>query len=215
MNAPQLIADWTDSFVISKPSQWHSLRGKDTKSPNLQDWLEEEYPSQKFVEESGLCNRLDFQTSGCVLCAREESARDLWRKRFGEFELAKLYLAIVEGQLASGSKLAYLRGRYRSSKKLQVLEEGKEQERAEIRWSKIEESENLSLLQVEILGPGRRHQIRALLASTGHPVQGDELYGASRAAQFGLHAWKLAWGNLLAVCPPGDAFLERFKKLPS
>jgi 23S rRNA-/tRNA-specific pseudouridylate synthase len=75
-------------------------------------------------------------------------------------------------------------------------------------WRVVERNDDHDLVEVRLIGPGRRHQIRAGLAFLGHPIINDELYGgpaSSRPGIFGLHAWKLVIGVIEVVAPIPDA----------
>lgn len=209
---PELISETANWLVVNKPSGWHSVRlARDDQQHEsgastgiLQDWLAAKYPDLADLPESGLVQRLDHMTSGCAIVGRssESVARlaDAVRGHWGS--IRKTYLAMVEGRCADGSFDLYFCSRYRRSRKVTVHETGQAKERGACRWRLVDDRGKSTLLDVELLGPGRRHQIRAGLAHLGHPILGDELYGGREwSGRFGLHAWKVVIEDQTIIAP--------------
>jgi len=65
----------------------------------------------------------------------------------------------------------------------------------------------VDVVEVELIGPGRRHQIRAGFAYLEHPLEGDTLYGAQGPSHFSLHAWKIMIDGLTVIAPPPPRFV--------
>jgi 23S rRNA pseudouridine1911/1915/1917 synthase len=162
--------------------------------------------------EGGAVHRLDVETSGCVLFARDHEAWDQLRAQFRDQSVEKVYLALVAGRVSAGGvttvPLAQRGGRVVTVPDA-VAEErlrakGTSRARAaETHWEVERAFERHTLLRVRIV-TGVMHQIRAHLAHLGHPVAGDLLYGGEAAALAGLdrhflHAWRLSFD------PPGGA----------
>lgn len=201
MNDSKVTKETTDWLLINKASGWHSFRGKDKENPNLQDWLEELYPELGKIPDSGLCHRLDRWTSGALLVGRNldthNTISDLIRGR----GIHKIYLAWVEGRIEDGEFKLYFANRYRRSRVMKPSATGEEKQMGQCRWRTLQYSTARSLIEVQLIGPGKRHQIRSGLKYFGHPICGDKLYGASDSSFFGLHAWKLKWDDLELICP--------------
>ncbi len=169
----------------------------------------------------GLVHRLDKNTSGCLVVAKNDRSLAALQAAFKSRRLTKTYLAIVHGAPPVRSTLSTLFGRHPAHRKRFTgrIKSGKPAETAfEVR----ERFEGAALLEVQ-LKTGRTHQIRVHLAEAGHPILGDELYGRRQGRTPGvtsvqrelgrqaLHAWKLEFAHPRSAEPlrfeapvPGD-----------
>ncbi len=158
------------------------------------------------VERPGIVHRLDKETSGCLVAAKNDKAHRLLSEQFAGREVEKTYLALVDGRprMPHGWIDAPIGRHPVHRQKMAVHERGRE---AQTHYRVIA-SEGLQSLVECRPKTGRTHQIRVHLKHLGHSVIGDPIYGrrGSHTRHF-LHAWKLAFrhpvsGKKVEFCSP-------------
>ena len=140
----------------------------------------------------GIVHRLDKDTSGVLLVARTDAAHRALAAQFAARSVEKTYLALVQGRVrADSGRIAkpIARDPRRRTRMTARLATGRA---ALTEFRVLERFEKFTYLEVRI-GTGRTHQIRVHLASEGHPVAGDRLYGAAAADRMFLHAWRISF----------------------
>jgi 23S rRNA pseudouridine1911/1915/1917 synthase len=164
----------------------------------------------------GIVHRLDRFTSGVILIARHDAAHRRLAEQFASRKVEKIYLALVHGSVKhdQGSIATPIaRDPVRRTRMTARLAGGRQ---ASTTYQVLKRFEGFTFLEVKI-GTGRTHQIRVHLASIGHPVAGDKLYGAPASAlgRYFLHARQITFtgpssGERIVVAAPMPADLEDY-----
>jgi len=147
----------------------------------------------------GIVHRLDKDTSGLMVIAKNDHAHTFLAKQFKNKEVKKRYIALVHGRIKGDKGSIDLPIARHSTKRKQMSVALSAGRRALTFWEKIQEfGNNFSLLSVSLM-TGRTHQIRVHLSHIGHPVVADSVYGHSRK-----------WLKRNAVCQTGMLpFIDR------
>jgi len=192
------IYDGEDIWVGNKPSGLAVQSG-----PNIQESLD--HWVRVYAESRGepfwrLAHRLDRQTSGVIICAKNRRSAQEITALFRDQMVQKTYIAVVQGRVEHDGSIDQPIGESAS---------------ALTHYRVLMCSERYSVLSVRPM-TGRKHQIRAHLSAIKHPIMGDVRYGAQASARFfGLHAfcvflpWRKGFLTWLAPLPAHfDAFVD-------
>jgi 23S rRNA pseudouridine1911/1915/1917 synthase len=131
------------------------------------------------VARPGIVHRIDKDTSGLLVVAKSDVAHEGLARQFAAHSIDRRYLAIVSGtpNLPAGTIDAPLARSATNRKKIAIVE-GSRGKRAVTHWKRLEVLNDAALVECR-LETGRTHQVRVHMASLGHPLLGDPVYGRS------------------------------------
>jgi 23S rRNA pseudouridine1911/1915/1917 synthase len=131
------------------------------------------------VARPGIVHRIDKDTSGLLVIAKHDKAHEGLAKQFADHSIDRRYLAIVSGvpRQSEGSVDAPLARSPQNRKKIAIVPRGK---RAVTHWKRLDLLNDAALVECR-LETGRTHQVRVHMASIGHPLVGDPVYGRGKA----------------------------------
>jgi 23S rRNA pseudouridine1911/1915/1917 synthase len=188
-----------DVIAVNKPAGLVVHAGAGQHSGTLVNALLHHFQTLSSVsgdERPGIVHRIDKETSGVLLVARTDAAHRKLADQFAKREVEKTYLALVQGSIAAAEgtiKTPITRDPVRRTRMTTRLAAGRS---ALTTYRVLQRFDRHTYVEVKI-GTGRTHQIRVHMASIGHPVAGDTLYGAADAGhgRFFLHAWRIQFAS--------------------
>ena len=139
-----------------------------------------------------LVHRLDRETSGVMMFAKDERVASAFRERWGELT-EKTYCARVEGELfADGGVFESYLAEDADGYRVRSVNDSRRGKLARTEWKRISAERGTTLVEVK-LKTGRKNQIRVHFSEAGHPVVGDVKYGARKARRMMLHSLRLKY----------------------
>ena len=176
-----------DALIANKPAGVLSQKAKPT-DVSLNEWLIGYLLQNKKISakelatfKPSICNRLDRNTSGLVLCGKSLKGSQHLTKLIRERDVKKFYRTIVSGEMKKGALVEGYLLKDEKTNKVTVYPSGagnvpKDAEPIKTAYKPLETIDNYTVVEVELI-TGKTHQIRAHLASIGHPIIGDAKYG--------------------------------------
>ena len=166
----------------------------------------------------GIVHRIDKDTSGLLLVAKNDRAQQELCRQLAERETEKHYRALVDGRMKEPSGfIDQPIARHKTDRKRMAVDPDGRPSQTE--WTVLAEGRAVSLLDVHIL-TGRTHQIRVHMKHIGHPVCGDPIYGSpkgSKVPRLMLHAYSISINHpvtgerMTFTCPLPEEFLQGLK----
>ena len=147
-------------------------------------------PSAEHSFSPALCNRLDRNTQGIIIAAKNAAALRAVNEKIRERQIQKLYLCVADGKFEKKSDVltSYLTRHEKIVSVSDTIFDNSKLIRTG--YTVLAENETASLVEVELM-TGRTHQIRAQLSAIGHPLSGDSKYGSKTAGNYKLCSYKL------------------------
>jgi len=186
---PEIIYEDQEIIVINKPSGWVVNEAETVKTPTLQSWLEKKsYPLAKDKKaRSGIAHRLDKNTSGILLVAKNAGSLQILQSQFKKRTIQKIYYALVHGRVdppkgkihAPIGRLPWNRERFG------VFPGGKEaQTDYELVKFYTNQKDKVTYSFLKLFPKsGRTHQIRVHMKYLGHPVVSDNFYAGRKTSR--------------------------------
>ncbi len=207
---PTIIYEDDTLLAVNKPSGLVVHADGRTVEPTLSDWVIAHYPHLKdvggmhtldtgrYAARAGILHRLDRETSGVILIAKNDDAFYFLQRQFLDHSIQKTYFAFVEGVLDEAEGVITLPiGRSRAD--FRQFTTGADARgtlrKSESHFKVLQQGSAFALLE---LSPktGRTHQLRVHMRAIGHPIVSDTRYGTKAALGFSrvaLHAGKLVF----------------------
>jgi 23S rRNA pseudouridine955/2504/2580 synthase len=146
-------------------------------------------PSPTFTPST--CNRLDRNTGGVVIVAKNYMALKTANKLVRERGIKKLYLCVVKGVIKEAGEVVNFLLKDEKNNKVEILEDHEAGAKGvHTKYKPVASNGEYTLMEVELI-TGRPHQIRAHFASIGHPIVGDVKYGDKNTNKIFLDRFKL------------------------
>lgn len=217
----QVVYEDSAILAVNKPAgvPTHGFSGRETDS--LANRLLAEWPDLAKVGtsrwEPGLVHRLDRETSGVLVIAKNQHAFEHLRSQFRARRVKKIYRALVWGDTPARASIDLALAHDRAQKgRMRAVREpmrgvGRKWQ-ALTTFRRLGKAAGMSLVEID-MKTGVTHQIRAHLAALGHPIVGDSLYGRRQAA-FGVRRHFLHAHSLTMVHPESGQSLTIVAELP-
>jgi 23S rRNA pseudouridine1911/1915/1917 synthase len=183
--------------VVDKPAGLVVHAAPSHRGPTLVDALAELLGGGADPERPGIVHRLDKDTSGLLVVARDEETHAALQEQVRERTVERIYLALAGGRLGSRTGTIDAPIGRASRQRTRMAVSGAASRQARTHFEVIELLAAETYLEAT-LETGRTHQIRAHFAAIGHPLVGDDTYGGAEKYGLGrqfLHAHRLAFAH--------------------
>lgn len=208
----------SDVIVVLKANGLLTVPTERERETTAQAYLNVYLGQKKGEERIQVVHRLDRETSGVLIFAKNAYAREQLKEQFAAHTVDRVYIAVVEGEMdpVEGTFRTYLK-EMRDLKMVSV-DPHPDAKYAVTHYRTAQTNGRYSMLEVT-LETGRKNQIRAHLSEAGHPVVGDRMYGSeiNPIGRLGLHAKLLGFDHpvtrkhMVFTAPMPKAFRGLFK----
>jgi 23S rRNA pseudouridine1911/1915/1917 synthase len=187
-----------DLIVINKPAGLTVHPGAGQREHTLVNALLSHCTTLSGIggkERPGIVHRLDKETSGCLVVAKNDVAHRELSRQFAARTVEKIYLALVAGKLRKAAGIIDEKIGRHPVRRQRMQVTSLRGRTATTEYRAIRSSDQATLIECR-LHSGRTHQIRVHLHHLGHPVLGDKIYAPRFAKNFRrqmLHAWRLGF----------------------
>jgi 23S rRNA pseudouridine1911/1915/1917 synthase len=190
-----LLHEDDDIIVVIKANGLLTIATARGKENTAQAYLTE-YMRQKSGGRIHVVHRLDRETSGVMVFAKNFKAREVLKEKFAAHDIDRVYVAVIEGRMQPPSGTIQSNLLERPSLRMESVKRHPEAKLSITHYKTAEVSAGYSMLEVT-LETGRKNQIRAHLSEKGHPIVGDRFYGSAvnPIGRLGLHAKLLGFDH--------------------
>lgn len=198
-----------DILIINKPAGMVVHPGSGNYSGTLLNgvawYLQHENPSvsEETLPRFGLVHRIDKNTSGLLVLAKNDKAMRQLAKQFYDHTVRRQYVALVWGDMENeeGTIIAHVGRNLRYRKLFEAYPEGDHGKEAITHYKVLERFNYVTLVQC-VLETGRTHQIRVHMKYIGHPLFNDDFYGGDKIVRGTIFSkYKQFVDNCFAICP--------------
>ncbi len=177
--------------VVNKPSGLLTIATEKEKEKTLYHMVREYLISKDKTSRIFIVHRLDKDTSGIVIFAKDEKTKNQLQEHWNEYVSLREYVAVVHGKM-NKEKDRIVQFLKETKTNLVYVTKGNNGKEAITNYEVIKETDDYSLLKIEI-ETGRKNQIRVALATINHPIVGDKKYSNLKETEnrLYLHANRL------------------------
>ena len=204
-----IVHEDADLIVINKPAGMVVHPGSGNYSGTLLNgiawYLQQQNPtiSEQSLPRFGLVHRIDKNTSGLLVLAKNDAAMRQLARQFFDHTVKRRYLALVWGdpEKDSGTIIAHVGRNLRYRKLFEAYPEGDHGKEAITHYRVVERFNYVTLVEC-VLETGRTHQIRVHMKHLGHPLFNDDFYGGDKIVKGTVYSkYKQFVDNCFAICP--------------
>lgn len=194
-----IIYEDDELIVINKPSGLLTIPSDNEKGRTAYRMVNDYIQQKDRHSRIFVVHRLDEDTSGVLMFAKNPKIKDILQKNWNEIVLARGYYAVVEGKMEKSEDTYVDFLKENSLNLMYVTDDRKNGKKCVTQYKVLKSNKLYSLLDVNI-DTGRKNQIRVQLGHRGHHVIGDDKYGdpADPIKRLGLHAYKLKFVHPLS-----------------